>query len=111
MSFTYRIPGICSESLVPGEVVLFDEKYHLPELGLILLHEGIPTHLGERQTPPEQRMKTHSCARSRKHDQCSAFYSYQEFRPQCHLASDHRMNEKKVQVLLERVSVHGNTSI
>lgn len=51
MSLTYWIPGICSESLVPGEVVLFDEKHHLPELGLILLHEGVPTHLRERQIP------------------------------------------------------------
>lgn len=32
---------------IPGEVVFFDEKYHLPELHLVLLHEGIPTHLQE----------------------------------------------------------------
>lgn len=45
MSFPHRIPGVCSTGRVPGEVVLSDEKYHLPELGLILLHEGIATHL------------------------------------------------------------------
>jgi hypothetical protein len=30
---------------IPGEVVLFDEKYHFPELNLVLFHEGISTHL------------------------------------------------------------------
>lgn len=33
------------DSFNPGEIVLSDEKYHLPELHLVLLQESIPTHL------------------------------------------------------------------
>lgn len=45
MSFPSQIRAVCATSLIPGEVVLFDEKHHLPELGLILPHESMPAHL------------------------------------------------------------------
>lgn len=53
---------------IPGEVVFFDKKYHLPELYLVLLHEGIPTHLqGKTGTVRAEKASSRSCERSIKH--------------------------------------------
>lgn len=85
---THDSPGVCATRLIPGEIVLFDEKYHLPELDLVLLHEGIPTHLeGRKSTVRAENEKAHSYERTRKHSWPFAFHSYQEFQPQGHLAN------------------------
>lgn len=80
-----KFSGVYLTSLIPGEVVLFDEKYHLPELDLVLLHEGIPTHLeGKVRTIRAGNENGHSVI---KDNQPFASHSYQEFQPQCHSAS------------------------